>query len=232
MSENMMQWLFIKRKKKPSKLLQFFINERKKVWSFLLAFTMVPMIRILSLVMPIPGFSPLQWFLIIAIPLYLAYFILVLQLKIDWRKLAMRLPKAKHLPIELCVIVLAVPCGYIEYLILHPNSIIDTVSWESIVATVSILFIATGLIEEMIFRGLLQNKSMDIFGVWPGIFFISALFAVLHMGHLSFLDVVLAFSIGLVYGVTVKTTRSIIGVSISHTLLNVFLFIVCPMTLI
>jgi membrane protease YdiL (CAAX protease family) len=94
------------------------------------------------------------------------------------------------------------------------------------------LFIATGLMEELIFRGLLQKKSTDILGVWPGIFFITLIFAVLHIGNLSLLDVLLVFSIGGLYAVVVKTTKTVIGVSISHTVVNVFLFIICPLVLI
>ena len=174
MSENMLQWLFIKRKKKPSKLLQVFISEKQKLSSFLLALTLVPLIRILSLVMPLPYFSRVQWFLIIAIPIYLAYIVLVLQQKIDVRKHGIRIPELKHIPIEIGIILLAVPFGYIEYFILRPDSLVVSLSLEKLIEAVLILLIATGFMEEIIFRGLLQKKSMDIIGPWQGIFFVSA----------------------------------------------------------
>jgi membrane protease YdiL (CAAX protease family) len=86
--------------------------------------------------------------------------------------------------------------------------------------------------EEVIFRGLLQKKSTDILGVWPGILYVTLIFAVLHIGNLSLLEVLFVFCIGGLYAVVVKTTKTIIGVSISHTLVNIFFFIICPLTLI
>ena len=230
MSDNRLQWLFIKRNKNPSKLLQFFIGEKQKVSSFLLALTLIPMIRILSLVMPLPFFSRIQWFLVIAIPIYIACLVYIFQQKIDIRRYGLKLPDVKHVPIELGIIFLAVPFGYLEYSILQPDLMIGSLSFSSILFAVLIILIATGLMEEIIFRGILQNKSIDIIGPWYGILFVSLLFAILHIGNLSILDVILVFMIGFIYAIVVKTTKSIIGVSISHTVVNVFLFIVFPLS--
>ena len=169
MSENMLQWLFIRRKKKPSKLLQVFISEKQKLSSFLLALTLVPMIRILSLVMPLPYFSRVQWFLIIAIPIYLAYIVLVLQQKIDVRKIGIRIPELKHLPLEIGIILLAVPFGFMEYFVLRPDLLIDSLSLRNVIEAIFILLIATGFLEEIIFRmDLLHNlENLGMFVINP-----------------------------------------------------------------
>ncbi len=232
MFENMQQWLFIKKMKKPSKSLQTLISKKKKLSSLLLALTLVPMIRILSLVMPLSHFPRIQWFIIIAIALYLAFFILVRQQKIDLKEHGFRLPKAKHLPLEISIILIAVPFGYMEYLILRPDSLVDSFSLENLIEAILILFVATGLMEEIIFRGLLLKKSIEIIGIWPGILFVTLIFAVLHIGNLSFLDVLLVLCIGGMYAMVVKTTKTIIGVTISHTVVNIFLFIICPLTMV
>jgi hypothetical protein len=232
MLENMLQLFFIKRKKKPSKLLQLSIKEKHGFSSLLLSLTLIPLLRILSLVLPLRYFPVVQRFLIIAIPLYIACFVLILQLKMDVRRLSLRFPEVRYLPLEVGIVALAVPCGYIEYLILRPPPLIGSFYFESLLEAILIIFISTGLVEEIIFRGILQSKSIEVFGEWPGIFFVSSLFAVLHIGHLSFLDVLLAFFMGFLYGVVVRTSRSLIGVSISHALMNVFLLIICPLTLI
>ena len=232
MSINKLQWFFIKDKKKPSSLIQTLIDKRKRLSSLLLALSLVPLIRILSLVMPLAHFPRIQWFIIIAIALYLAFFTLVRQQKIDLKEHGFRLPKAKHLPIEIGIILVAVPFGYIEYLILRPDLLIDSVSLENLIEAILILFVATGLIEEIIFRGLLLKKSIEMIGTWQGILFVTLIFSVLHIGNLSFLDVLLVFCISGMYAIVVKTTKTIIGVTISHTVVNIFLFIICPLTMV
>lgn len=232
MFENWQQWLFIEKMKKPSESLQTLISRKRKLSILLLVFTLVPLIRILSLVMPLSHFPRIQWFIIIAIALYLAFFALVRQQKIDLKEHGFRLPKAKHIPIEIGIILIAAPFGYIEYFILRPDLLIDSFALENLIEAILILFVATGLIEEIIFRGLLLKKSIDMIGTWQGILFVTLIFAVLHIGNLSLLDVLLVFCIGVLYAVVVKTTKTIIGVTISHTVVNIFLFIICPFTLI
>jgi len=232
MSIDKLQSFFIKDKKKPSSLVQILGDKRVKLTSILLALTLVPLIRILSLVMPLSHFPRIQWFIIIGVAVYLAFFILLYQQKINIKECGLRFPSKKHIPIEVGIILLGIPLGFAEYFILRPAPFIDSFSIENLIVAVLILFIATGLMEELIFRGLLQKKSIDILGVWPGILFITLIFAVLHIGNLSFLDVLLVFCIGGLYAVVVKTTKTVIGVSISHTIVNVFLFIICPLILI
>jgi membrane protease YdiL (CAAX protease family) len=232
MSINKLQWLYIKDQKKPSREVQSLINKKSKLSSILLALTLVPLIRILSLVMPLSHFPRIQWFIIIGFAIYLALFVLIIQQKINIKECGLQLPTKKHIPIEIGIILLGMPLGIMEYYILRPPPFIDLFSIENLIIAFFILFIATGLMEELIFRGLLQKKSIDILGVWQGIFFITLIFAVLHIGNLSLLDVLLVFCIGGFYAIVVKTTKTIIGVSISHTIVNIFLFIICPLTLI
>jgi membrane protease YdiL (CAAX protease family) len=232
MSINKLQWFLIKDKKKPSGLVQILINKRVKLTSILLALTLVPLIRILSLVMPLSHFPRIQWFIIIGVAVYLALFVLLFQQKINIKECGLQLPTKKHIPIEVGIMLLGIPLGVAEYYILRPTPFIDSFSIGNLIVAVLILFIATGLMEEVIFRGLLQKKSTDILGVWPGIFFVTLIFAVLHIGNLSLLDILLVFSIGGLYAVVVKTTKTVLGVSISHTVVNVFLFLICPLILI
>ena len=231
MSFNIIQWRFIREKKKPSSLAQLFIDRRNRLSSLILALTLVPLIRILSLVMPLSTFAPIYWFIIIGVAVYLAFIALVIQQRIELKECGIRLPKLKHLPLEIGIILLAVPIGVAEYYILRPLPFIDSFSITNIVMAVLILFIATGLMEELIFRGLIQKKAIAILGSWKGILFTTLIFAILHVGNLSILDVLLVFSIGGSYSIIVYKTKTIIGVTISHTVVNIFLFIICPLTI-
>ena len=59
---------------------------------------------------------------------------------------------------------------------------------------------------------------------------VALVFAFLHMGWLSMLDMVFVFIVGLLFGLFVLKTGSIVGASISHGLTNVVLFMVMPYT--
>ncbi len=87
--------------------------------------------------------------------------------------------------------------------------------------------IATGAPEELIFRGVLQTATRPILGRLNWIY-VSLVFAVLHIGYQSALDLAFVFGVGLLYGWVFERSRSIVGVSIGHGLANVILFFVAP----
>ena len=230
MEVNKLQWFTIKDRKQPSSLLQRLINKKNTLSSMLLSLSLIPLIRILSLVMPLSIFPRIYWFVVTGIAIYLAFFFLLYQQKISLKDCGLRFPKIRHIPLELSIALLGAPFGYLEYYILRPSSFLESYSPENIIIAILILFFATGLLEELIFRGLLQKKSTELLGVWQGILFISILFAVLHIGNLSLPDVALVFGIGALYSIVVQKTKTIIGVTISHTIVNVFLFLLLPFT--
>ena len=62
----------------------------------------------------------------------------------------------------------------------------------------------------------------------PGLVYVSALFAVLHIGHLSVADVMFVFLVGLVFASLVRRTGSLFGVTLAHGATNIGLFLVFP----
>jgi len=90
-----------------------------------------------------------------------------------------------------------------------------------------ILLLGTGFVEEFIFRGVLQRSAVEAFGGW-GVIYVSLLFAILHIGFLSWIDVVFVFVIALFFGWVVKKTGSLLGVTLSHGITNIVLYLVVP----
>jgi LysM repeat protein len=83
------------------------------------------------------------------------------------------------------------------------------------------------VLEEVIFRGLIQQASLATYGRF-GITFVAILFAILHVGYKSFLDVIFVLVVAMIFGLVVQRTGSLLGVSISHSLTNICLFLVFP----
>ena len=87
--------------------------------------------------------------------------------------------------------------------------------------------VTTGFVEEFIFRGVLQRSAWERFG-WRGLIYVSSLFAILHIGFLSWVDVVFVFGIALFFAWVVKRTGSLLGVTLSHGITNITLYLIAP----
>ena len=81
--------------------------------------------------------------------------------------------------------------------------------------------------EEFIFRGVLQRAAVGAFR-GRGIVYVSRLFAVRHVGFLSWLDIIFVFGVALFFGWVVKQTGSLLGVTLAHGITNTMLFLILP----
>ena len=206
-------------------------DKDKNLSTFLMALVLAPLIRILSLSLPFIHFARISGFLLISIPIFIAIFTCMWVQELRAKDVGLSLSKLKHTPIEAGVILLAIPVGIIEYSILKPSPLPGLGSGAANLITASLIFIVcTGFLEELAFRGLIQHNAIRWMNKWWGILFVSTIFGVLHVGNLSpwHLDCLLAFLVGFVFSVVREKTGSIYGISISHGVINIMLFLVMP----
>jgi membrane protease YdiL (CAAX protease family) len=131
-------------------------------------------------------------------------------------------------PLQLAVSLVGFGLGYIEYLILKPGPLAAYQTWEDVIIAGLILLIFTGVLEEYIFRGLMQSASMQMMGRF-GLIYVAVLFAVLHLGYHSFTDLVFVLMVGLSFGWWVWKTHSLLGASLAHGIANISLYVFFPM---
>jgi len=198
--------------------------EGKKEQAFLVSLAFAPLIRVISLSLPLGNLPLLYWYPITSIPLFAAVLIAAPTLGFGWPALGLNL---RRWGLQLVIGLSGIALGVFEYWILHPEPLVSSFQWTALVWPALILLISTGLLEEMIFRGLLQQASMDVLGVW-GIGYVAILFAVLHTGYQSLLDVLFVAAVGLFFGWVVNRTRSLLGVTLAHGLTNIILFLIMP----
>jgi membrane protease YdiL (CAAX protease family) len=200
------------------------IAENRYFSNLYASLSIVPLIRILSLCIPLMHFEYIFWFLIVGVPLFAAIFTCIYLQRIDLRCVGLKIPSYRDVPLTYGIILLGIPVGIVEYYMLEPEFMIGVhASW---VVPILILMICTGFLEELLFRGLLQHTFTEAVGI-RGILIVSVLFGFLHLGN-SWLDCVLAVEVGLIYALAVRKTGSIYGVSISHGLINIMLFLIMP----
>lgn len=201
--------------------------EGKKEQAFLVSLAFAPLIRVVSLSLPLADLPVLYWYPITSIPLFAAVLIAAPTLGFRWPDLGLNL---RRWGLQLVIGLSGIAFGVFEYWILRPDPLVDTFKWTALLWPALILLISTGLLEEMIFRGLLQQASLDVLGVW-GVGYVAILFAVLHTGYKSLLDVLFVGAVGLFFGWVVYRTRSLLGVTLAHGLTNIVLLLILPFVL-
>ncbi len=195
-------------------------------YRLLLSLTFAPLIRLLSLSMPLAGFSRIYWYLIVSVPLFVAFMMALRILGFSRMEMGLNL---KALPLQILVALTGLSLGYIEYRILQPDPLASSLAWKELWGPALILLICTGFIEELIFRGMMQQAVTRVLGTAWGIVYVAALFAVLHVGYQSLSDVVFVFVVALFFGLVKARTGSIVGVTLAHGMTNILLFLTLPL---
>lgn len=200
------------------------LSQGRRYHDLLLALTLAPLVRILSLSLPLAGLPLLDWFPIVSLPLFAATLFAARAVGASAPELGLNVGRVT---VQCLVAASGVILGGIEYEILRPDPLVRSLALASTWVPVLIILISTGFLEELIFRGLLQRAAIAAVGRL-GILYVAVLFAVLHLGWRSALDEVFVFGVGLCFGWIVWKTGSLAGVMLAHGLDNVLIFLVLP----
>lgn len=196
--------------------------KRELYWSL----TLAPVIRIASLSLPLGRLPLMAWYPLIGVPIFAASFVAVRKLGYTARQLGMTVPFDK-MPVQLALIPLGLLLGLGEYLIFRPAPLAAHLTVLDVWLPSLILLIFTGFEEELIFRAIMQRAALRCLGRW-GLVYVNLVFAVLHIGYLSILDLVFVFLVGLLFSLFVLRTRTIFGVTLAHGAINTGLFLIYP----
>jgi membrane protease YdiL (CAAX protease family) len=192
----------------------------------ILALGLIPLFRIIGLSMPLAEFTQIYSYLLVSIPLLAGILVVATALNFEPKDIGITI---RAVPLQLLIALAGVGLGLVDYFILKPEPLIHVFRWQEMIGPALILLFATGFVEELAFRGVMQ-RSTGILGSW-GWVYIAALFAVLQIGQGSALHCLFALLVALLWGWTVKRTGSILGVVLSHGLLNIALYLIFPFIL-
>ena len=196
-----------------------------------LSLALVPLVRILSLSIPLVNIPQIWRYPAIYIPLAAAAFMVMRVLGYRTKDVGLNF---RWSPVQLAVAVAGFGFGFAEYFILRPETVVTELVWQQVLPWVLIFVLFTGFVEELIFRGVLQRTAGEVFGGWRGIIYVSMLFAILHLAwyeanpSVSYWDVPFVFAVALFFGWVVKKTGSLIGVTLSHGITNTVFFLIAP----
>ena len=194
---------------------------------FLSCLAIAPLIRLLSLMMPLTDYPTIYWYVLVGVPLLLAVFIASRAVQANRARLGLT---AHSLPIQLLVGMTGFGLGYIQYLILRPDPLVEALQLELILFPALILIVFTGFLEELIFRGLMLYTAIRSLGRF-GVVYVTLVYTTLHLGYSSIPNLVFIFFTALFFSLVVLRTGSILGVSLSHGITNITLLLVFPFLL-
>lgn len=194
--------------------------------NLLLALSLVPLIRITSLSLPLTELPQIYWYPLIYAPLLAATAVVMRIVGLSVKDVGL---VSRDWPFQILVgVASGLAYGGLEYMILRPEPLVTSFTLQQIWLPAIILLVATGFVEELIFRGVLQRLAEPAIGSWMGIIYVSVIFATLHIGFLSLLDVAFVLSVALFLAYAVKTTRSLVGVTLAHGIANSLLYLIMP----
>ncbi len=180
--------------------------------------SLLPLLRILSIVIPIPQIAPILWYAIIGFPL-LATSVLIIAVERS-PILSIHLFGGKWIT-QILFGLIGIPIGFIAIRVLPATMIIiphPTFLWILVGAVILTIF--SGLTEEIIYRGFIQNTFYNVYGSL-GILISSMLYATMFLGTLTPATIIFFGLTGLLFSIWAKYTNSLWGVIIAHSLLNI-----------
>jgi membrane protease YdiL (CAAX protease family) len=188
---------------------------------------LAPLIRLLSLSLPLGDVPVVYWYAIISGPVFAATFTAARELGYSRQDVGL-VVRTREVPLLFILLPVGLGLGLLEYQILKPSPLASSLTFAEVWQPALILAISTGFEEELIFRGLLQRAAVQALGLRSGLLYVTALFTVLHTGYLSPADLIFVFVVGLLLATVAYRSGSIIGVSLCHAAINVGLFLVWP----
>src|SRR6266540_46813 len=218
------------------------LEARDRTMAFLLVATsLASLVRVFSLAVPrynflsLPGtnaetnvLNTIPWLALVSIPLLVSIATVAYVQRLRPADLGLLFRKWRDVPLQTAIALTGIPLGVVEFEILRPGAWIAGLAFAPLVIGGIVIFLATGLSEELIFRGLLLKRAIEGLGDAGGLLFVTAIFASLHIFFLSAIDMVFVFSVGLLYGYVVLKTKNLWGAIVSHSLGNVILYLVAP----
>ncbi|MBI4186042.1 MAG: CPBP family intramembrane metalloprotease [Chloroflexi bacterium] len=192
-----------------------------------LSLALVPLVRIISLGLPLMSIPQVLWYPIIYAPLLAAAAVAMRALGYKLEQVGLVI-SFRSLPIQIAIALTGPVFGIMEYLILRPEGAVGGLGLGELWLPALLFLVTTGFVEEFIFRGVLQRGAVNAFGGW-GLVYVSLLFAIAHVIHYSALDIVFVFAVALFFAWVVNKTGSLMGVTLSHGITNMVLYLIAPL---
>jgi membrane protease YdiL (CAAX protease family) len=204
------------------------LRQHEQRWYTALA--LVPLLRLVSLAMPVAGLPMAIRDGLIVVPVLAAAALAMRASGYRRAEVGLSVRWSWHgLPLDVAVGGAGIGVAYLESRVRMPAPLFGSLAPGRDTAAIVALLMMMAFAEEFVFRGLIQHATWDLIGTPLAVILGALLFAALGSGNGSPVADALRLVTALVFGGVVATTRSLLGVSLSRGLFYVCLFIVFPL---
>jgi membrane protease YdiL (CAAX protease family) len=195
------------------------------------ALVFVPLLRLLNLGTGIISFNPFLW-LVGIYTLLLGSILLVMRGQgVSRSDVGLDVPASRRQRAFVLVgIGFGVGLGVVQWTF-DLESLPVTPTLQNAVLSALVLGFLVGFVEELLFRGLLQQWLAEVLSPRLAIVVVSVLFGFMHSIWFNVGDVVFAFVVSLLIGWLYARTRNFWSIWGIHTMINVMVFAVLPLVL-
>lgn len=202
------------------------VSKKMEIRKIHQAFILLPILRLVNLSMPIFFEANLYSFVFIYVPMAIPATIISIHQEIP-REGKVNLLKKMWIYLPFSVLA-GLIFAEAEYLFIQTSPLIPDLSTVNLLQLTIIMIFVVGLIEEFIFRGIIQTRLEEFLGPAGGILLASLLFGIMHSSYGTPYEMVYTFLAGGVLGYLFYKTKSLSLVVMIHGFINVFLFGIIP----
>ncbi|ADI75132.1 Abortive infection protein (plasmid) [Methanohalobium evestigatum Z-7303] len=200
--------------------------QEKHINNIFQAMTLLPILRLVNLSMPSFFEMTINSYVFIYVPLMLPIYLITTNQDFTIEQIGLKArPSFIYAPLAV-IVGLAIAEG--EYFVISAPYLIPNTSLMNILELSIVMIFFVGLVEELIFRSILQTRLENSFGLLPGLLITSLLFGMMHSIYGNVYEIFFTSLAGLVIGYMFQKTRSLPVVAITHGTVNIFLFGLIP----
>jgi uncharacterized protein len=198
-------------------------SEIQKIYQALM---LLPILRLINLSMPIFFETTLYTFIFIYGSLAIPVAIILIHQKYSLEQIGISMKNIRT------YMVLSIPLSFIlglgEYLTIRADYLIPDLTVESLLKLTFVMVFFVGLVEELIFRSILQTRLGQVLSTSESLLITSLLFGFMHSGYGTPYEIIYTTFVGFLMGLTFCKTKSLPFVAVVHGFINVFLFGIFP----
>lgn len=196
----------------------------------LLLLSAVPLLRLISMAMPVGLVEPLYRYPMVGIPVFVSVALILRETALPWSQLGLQLPpirRTEQVWENVLIALSGIPLGIMGYYFADPIPLVTTLNWPEIFASLLVVILYVALLEEIVFRGMLLHVLSHTFGL-VGVVFSSIIYTALFSSYYTIEGIILMGVASLLYGWHVNESGSILAAAISHTLMIAGMVIIWP----
>jgi membrane protease YdiL (CAAX protease family) len=210
-------------------LVLIFSGDQPEIIMVYQSILLVSLLRITNLAMPQFFTVTIMWYPMIYGIMYIPIYHIVKHQQISLRDLGLNYDHLNiYLPAGLLLGSLA---ALVEYDILHPNPLIKSIQLSNLVLIGMIMFAFVGVVEELIFRSILQTRFEKVLGPKYSIILTGIFFGMMHAAYGLINEILFAASFGIILGYLFQKTKSFPLILSAHGIANILLYGVLPFIL-